>query len=811
VPDHVKVQKPPPQPGLSEADESPVIPDNLPVMPLRDLVLFPGIIQPLTVGRRRSLAMIQDAAMGDRLFAVLLQKAADEEEPAFDDLHQVGCAVRILKFIRFPDETQNVIVQAIGRIRAETVTQADPFFRADVSAMPDVVDRGKELDALMVTARTLMEQIIDLSPRIPQEATAVVTSIDSPGQLAHFIAANLNLDSEQKQALLEEPRVDQRLRTVTRLMQREIEVLKLADKIQSETRGRIDQRQREHYLREQLRSIQEELGEKDEKTVLVEQLRGDLDEAGLPTDVRREADRELHRMEVMPVAAPDFNVLRTYLEYLAELPWKKRSEDRLDLDEAQRILEADHYGLAEPKKRILEYLAVRKLRHGLRGPILCFLGPPGVGKTSLGQSIARAMGRTFIRMSLGGMRDEAEIRGHRRTYVGALPGRIILELRKAAVNNPVFMLDEVDKLGVDWRGDPTSALLEVLDPEQNSTFTDHYLDVPFDLSSVLFIGTANLLDPIPPALKDRLEIIRLPGYVEEEKLAIARRYLVPRQRKWHGLKARQIRFTKGGLRRIIRNYTHEAGVRELERQIAAVCRATARRITQRRTRQVRVAPGNASDLLGPQRYLPEVKLRTSTPGVATGMAWTSAGGDILFIEATSMPGSGKLNLTGQLGDVMKESAQAALSYIRSRAQGWGIGPKTFSENDLHIHIPAGATPKDGPSAGITVFTALTSLLTGQSVRSDIALTGEITLRGLVLPVGGVKEKVLAAKRAGIKTVILPERNKKDVTDIPPDIRKDMTFRYVRTMEDALPLALADGRAPGKAGSKPRRRKRKKGR
>ncbi|MFO8014348.1 MAG: endopeptidase La [Phycisphaerae bacterium] len=803
--DQIKVQKPPVPAGTAEADESPRIPDNLPVMPVRDMVLFPGIIQPLTVGRPRSLALVQEAAMGDRLFGTVLQKTAEQEEPTFDDVYRMGCAVRILKLVRLPDETQNVIVQAIGRIRLDALSQTEPFFRADVTPVPDAVDEGKELDALMVTARNLMTQIVDLSPRLPQEASAVISSIESPGQLADFIGANLSLDSEQKQALLEEPRVDRRLRTVTGLMHREIDVLRLADKIQSETRGRIEERQREHYLREQLRSIQEELGEKDEKTVLVEQLRADLDAAGMPEEIRKEADRELRRMEAMPVAAPDFNVVRTYVEYLAELPWQKRTEDRLDLDEAQRILEVDHYGLAEPKKRVLEYLAVRKLRDELRGPILCFVGPPGVGKTSLGQSIARAMGRKFIRMSLGGMRDEAEIRGHRRTYVGALPGRIIMELRKAGVNNPVFMLDEVDKLGADWRGDPTSALLEVLDPEQNSTFTDHYLDVPFDLSSVLFIGTANLLDPIPPALKDRLEIIRLPGYVEEEKLAIARRYLVPRQREAHGLKAKQIRFRKGGLRKIIRNYTHEAGVRELERQIAAACRATARRIAQDEAEQVRVSSDTVSDLLGAARYLPEVKLRTSTPGVATGMAWTSAGGDILFIEATAMPGTGKLHLTGQLGDVMKESAQATLSYIRSRADGWGIDAERFSKQDIHIHIPAGATPKDGPSAGITVFTALTSLLTGQSVRSDVALTGEITLRGLVLPVGGVKEKVLAAKRAGVKTIILPERNRKDVDEIPKDIRKDMTFRYVQKMEDALPLALADGWSSGTKSAKGSRR------
>ncbi len=805
MPDQIEIQKPPAGPAPAPPEGGIALPPNLPLMPLRDVVLFPGIIHPLSVGREKSLALVQQAVMTDRLFAAALQKQPDQDDPSFDDIHHVGCVVRILKLIRMPDETQTVVVQALARIRLKGLTQTDPFLRADVEPLPDVVEPSKELDALVVTARELMRQVIELSPRIPSEAAGVVNSIQSPTHLADFIAANLSIDSQRKQALLEEPNVTQRLRTVTRLMQHEIEVLKLANRIQTETRDRIEERQREHYLREQLKSIQEALGEKDEKTVLLEQLRADLDAAGMPEEVRREAERELRRLEAMPVAAPDFNVVRTYLEYLAELPWQKRTEDRLDLAEAERILQRDHYGLEEPKKRILEYLAVRKLRRDLRGPILCFVGPPGVGKTSLGQSIARAMGRKFVRMSLGGMRDEAEIRGHRRTYVGAMPGRIILELRKCGVNNPVFMLDEIDKLGRDWHGDPTSALLEVLDPAQNSTFTDHYLDVPFDLSSVFFIGTANLLDPIPPALKDRLEVIRLPGYVEEEKLAIARRYLVPRQRREHGLTAKQVRFTQGGLRTLIRHYTHEAGVRELERQIAAVCRAVARRIVQGRKTAVVVRADTVADLLGPERYLPEVKLRTSVPGVATGLAWTPAGGDILFVEATMMPGKGELALTGQLGEVMKESVQAALSYVRSRAQAWGIDPEVFSKNDLHVHVPAGATPKDGPSAGLTVFTALTSLLTGISVRSNVAMTGEITLRGLVLPVGGVKEKVLAAKRAGIRTVILPERNRKDIEDIRPDIRRDMTFHYVARVEEALPLALTNGRLPwlgsGKAAAK----------
>jgi ATP-dependent Lon protease len=801
VPDEVKIQKPPAE-GVIDQPEKPPIPSALPVMPIREMVLFPGIIQPLTVGRKRSLALVQETVMGDRLFAVATQKDSAQEEPAFDAVHPVGCAVRILKLIRMPDDNQTVIVQALARVRLKRLAQQDPFFRADVEPMPDVVEPGTELDALVVTARQLISRIIELSPRMPQEAVAVVASIESPGQLSDFIAANMNIDTARKQTLLEEPRVTERLRQATRLMQRETEVLELAHKIQSDARGRMEDTQREYFLREQLKSIQEELGEKDDKTTLLEQLKADLDAAGMPPDVREEAERELKRLAAMPVHAPDFNVVRTYLEYMAEMPWAKSTSDRLDLVKAEQILNHDHYGLAEPKKRILEFLAVRKLKKDLRGPILCFAGPPGVGKTSLGQSIARAMGRKFIRISLGGMRDEAEIRGHRRTYVGALPGRIILELRKAAVNNPVFMLDEVDKLGQDWHGDPTSALLEVLDPQQNHTFTDHYLDVPFDLSKVLFIATANLLDPIPAALKDRLEVITLTGYVEEEKLAIAQRYLVPRQRREHGLKTSHITFAPGALRRIIRYYTHEAGVRNLERAIAGVCRGVARQVGQGRARKARITAGRVSDYLGAEAYLPEVKLRTSTPGVATGLAWTPAGGDILFIEATSMPGSGKLALTGQLGDVMKESAQAALSYIRSRAGRWGIDDKIFRRRDLHIHVPAGATPKDGPSAGITLFAALTSLLTEHSVKSDVAMTGEMTLRGLVLPVGGIKEKVLAAKRAGIHTVVLPERNRKDIEEIPKEIRKDMVFHYVRDVDEVLPLVLTDGRLA----AAPRRKK-----
>ena len=793
MPDETKPENSATDAAPAKAGAPPPIPPTLAVMPVRNIVLFPGIVLPVAVGRKPSVALVQEVAMGDRLLAAVTQKSASEESPKAEDLYEVGCAAKILKLIQMPDETQMAIVQALGRIRIGRFLQTEPFFRAEVTPLPDVVEPSKELDALTVTARQLIQRIIELSPRIPQEAVVLVASIESPGTLADFIAANLNIDTVKKQALLEEPRVAQRLRTTTELMQHEIEVLELANKIQSDARGQIEETQREYYLREQLKAIQKELGEKDEKTSLLEQLQTEIAAAGMPDAVRTEAERELKRLEAMPVQSPDFNVVRTYLEYLTEMPWSKSTEDRLNLQEAEKILETDHYGLKQPKKRILEFLAVRKLRANLKGPILCFVGPPGVGKTSLGQSIARAMGRKFIRISLGGMRDEAEIRGHRRTYVGALPGRIIMELRKAGVNNPVFMLDEVDKLGRDWHGDPTSALLEVLDPEQNHTFTDHYLDVPFDLSRVLFIATANMLDPVPPALQDRLEVINLPGYVEEEKLAIARRYLVPRQRGEHGLKPGQLRFTAGGLRQIIHYYTHEAGVRNLEREIAAICRGVARQVTQGGRAAVQIRPANVAEYLGPERFLPDIKLRTSTPGVATGLGWTPVGGDILFIEATSMPGTGQVQLTGQLGEVMKESAQAALSYIRSRAEGWGIGSNYFRTHDLHIHIPAGATPKDGPSAGVTIFTALVSLLEQQSVKSNVAMTGEITLRGLVLPVGGIKEKVLAAKRAGIDTVILPERNRKDLEEIPRAVRRDMKFHYVRGMEEILPLALADGK------------------
>jgi ATP-dependent Lon protease len=809
VTDAPKPEKPPNAVPAGRGEEGQSIPASLPVMPVRETVLFPGIIQPLTVGRRRSLALVQDAMLGDRLLAVVTQKDTAQEEPPLDGLYDVGCAVRVLKLVRMPDETQTVIIQAITRVRLEAYTQNDPFYRATVSPMPDILpsghgtpavpgEHGPGFDAQVVTARNLIGRIIELSPRIPQEAMAVVSSIDSPGQLADFIGANMNIETAKKQALLDEPRVAERLRLVTQHMQREIEVLELASKIQSDARGHIEETQKEYYLREQLKAIQKELGEVDEKTTLIQQLKADIEAAGMPEKVRAEADRELKRLEAMPVQSPDFSVVRTYLEYLAEMPWTKSSEDRIDLAEAERILEHDHYGLKLPKKRILEFLAVRKLKSSLRGPILCFVGPPGVGKTSLGQSIARAMSRKFVRISLGGMRDEAEIRGHRRTYVGALPGRIIMEIRKAAVNNPVFMLDEVDKLAHDWHGDPTSALLEVLDPEQNHSFTDHYLDVPFDLSKVLFIATANLMDPVPPALRDRLEVIGLAGYVEEEKLAIAQRYLVPRQRKEHGLTTRHLRFTSAGLRQIARYYTHEAGVRNLERQIAAICRGVARRVATGKTRPVAIKAETVAEFLGPEQFLPEVKLRTSTPGVSTGLGWTPVGGDILFIEATNMPGTGKVSLTGQLGDVMKESAQAALSYIRSRGDQWGIPAETFRKKDLHIHVPEGATPKDGPSAGVAIFTALMSLLTNHSVKSTVAMTGEITLRGLVLPVGGIKEKVLAAKRAGINIVILPERNKKDIEEIPKEIRKDMTFHFVQQMEEVLPLALANGWKPTKA-------------
>jgi ATP-dependent Lon protease len=788
--------------ALSEKNKAPaqLHPEpSLPLMPLRNLVIFPGMIQSLAVGRPKSLALTQQAALSpEKIFLVAAQRDTEEEDPPFGALYHVACTVRILKLLKMPDGTQTTVVQGIARAKILGVVQTDPFFVARFSLLQDQIEPGKQLDALVLSARQLVTRMAGLSSQVPDEAAVVVNNLTDPGQIADFVVANLNYDADRKQQFLEELDVRRRLEKATELMGQEIEVLELARKIQTDVKTNIDKTQRDYFLREQMKAIQTELGVEDERGRVVTDLKARLDKAGLPEAVRKEADRELQRLEAMPVQAPDFSVSRTYLEYLADLPWNRSTGGSVNLRQAERILDADHYGLAKVKKRILEFLAVNRLKGDMKGPILCLVGPPGVGKTSLGRSVARATGRRFVRISLGGVRDEAEIRGHRRTYVGALPGRIIQELRKAEANDPVFMLDEIDKLGADFRGDPTSALLEVLDPEQNSSFTDHYLDVPFDLSKVMFITTANILDPVPAALLDRMEVIYLPGYTEVEKLHIARRYLVPRTLANNGLKPANLHIHDDALRAIIRHYTREAGVRNLEREIAAICRSVARVVAERRRRKPGPTVVRAADVesyLGPPQVMPETAERTKVPGVATGLGWTPMGGDILFIEATSMAGgSGNLIVTGQIGNVMRESAQTAFSYVRSRAADFGLDPASLLKRDVHVHVPAGAIPKDGPSAGIAILTAMVSLFSGRVVRSDVAMTGEITLRGMILPVGGIKEKILAAARAGIRTVILPEQNKKDLAEVAQDIRDKMKFLLVRRMEEVIPLALHDHKA-----------------
>jgi len=782
------------------AQEVPV-PSEVAVLAMRDMVIFPGTVVPLGVGREKSRRLLSEVLPTQKTIVVTCQKNPSVEDPLPDDLYQVGTAVLVLKLFRLEDGTQSIIVQGLARVRIEEWLAHDPYIRARVQTLRSTFVGGTESEALTMNTRNLARHALQLMPNVPEEAIVVLDNIENPGALADFLASNLQLDIPTRQKLLEQTDVHDRLRTVSVELQRQIEVLELSNKIQSQVKARIDKTQREYFLQEQLKAIQEELGQLDERTAEIEQLRKRIDGAGMAEPVKNECLRELDRLAKMPTASPEYSVIRTYLDWMTELPWSlsgKETKDRLDINLARKILDADHYDLEKVKRRILEYLAVRKLAPESRGPILCFVGPPGVGKTSLGMSVARALGRTFLRMSLGGMRDEAELRGHRRTYIGAMPGRIIQEIRKAGTINPVFMLDELDKVGADFRGDPTSALLEVLDPAQNSTFQDHYLNVPFDLSKVLFIGTANYMAPVPPALRDRMEVIELPGYTMREKLRIAMKYLVPRQMKENGLKRSQISWSASAVRKIIGSYTREAGVRELEREIGAVCRGVAAMIASGEARS-RVVNGRLiAKMLGPATYESEVALRTSTTGVATGLAYTPAGGDIIFIEATSYPGKGSMTLTGQIGDVMKESAEAALSLLRSRADKLGVKDDFFAQRDIHVHVPAGAVPKDGPSAGVAMVTALTSMLTGRPVRPDVAMTGEITLRGLVLPVGGIKFKVLAAKQAGIKTVILPARNRKDLADVPEDARRSIKFKFANTVDDVLEAALTTDRSPGAA-------------
>ncbi len=784
------------------------LPEVLPILPLRNLVLFPGTVAPLKVGRAKSRQLLESQLPESNVVACLCQRSPGTEDPGPDDLYQLGVATAVLKLLKEGEDEQTAVVHGSQRIRVVEWVQTGPFLKARFEPVPDIYEPSKEIDALMHTTRQQASRLIELSPNVPDEADLVLSSIEHPGQLADFLAANLQLDVDVKQKLLAEADVNQRLRQVDIELQRQIEILELSAKIQDQVREKIDKTQRQYYLEEQLKAIQKELGQGDERTAEIDRLRECIESAGMPEQVREETVREVERLAQIPQASPEYNMVRTYLDVMCELPWDRSAQGLIDVPKARKILDQDHYDLEKVKRRILEYLAVRKLAPQSRGPILCFAGPPGVGKTSLGKSIARALGRKFIRMSLGGIRDEAELRGHRRTYVGAMPGRIIQEIRKAGENNPVFMLDELDKVGQDFRGDPTSVLLEVLDPAQNDSFQDHYLNAPFDLSQVLFIATANYMQPVPAPLRDRMETIELPGYTRREKLHIATKYLVPRQLEQNGLTPSKLTFRDEGLLKIIDSYTREAGVRDLERQIGSVARAVAALIAEGKARSRTANARLVEEILGPARFESELAQRTGVPGVATGLAYTPVGGEVLFVEAAGYPGKGQLQLTGQIGDVMRESALAAMSLIKSRADELGISSDDLSRSDIHIHVPAGAIPKDGPSAGVAMYSALVSLLTNRAIRPDVAMTGEITLRGLVMPVGGVKEKVLAARRAGIETVVLPRRNQKDLADVPEDAKKELSFVFAEKVADVLDVAWDSPPGGKKRSAKRSARKRK---
>jgi len=766
------------------------IPEILPIMPLFNTVVFPNMLFPLEAFGDQSMTLVDEAMAVDRIIGLVMSKKSPSEityQP--EDFYKIGTGVVILKMAKGADNKAQLLIQGMSRFRITEFVEGKSYPRAHVETLEDQVVMDIEIEALMANLTGQFEKMVKLSPVLPQEFGMMAKSITAPGVLADVISSVINASAEEKQKILEILDVKERLKEVTRLISHQLEILELGNKIQSQVKDDIDKSQREYYLRQQLKAIRQELGETDEPKVEIEEYRAKIGKKNLPPEAKKEAERELERLSRMHPTSAEYSVATTYLDWITALPWNESTEDNLDIKKARKILDEDHFGLEKAKKRIIEYLSVRKLKPDSKGPILCFAGPPGTGKTSLALSIARALGRKFIRIALGGVRDEAEIRGHRRTYVGALPGRIIQGIRRAESNNPVFVLDEVDKLGNDFHGDPSSALLEVLDPEQNYSFEDHYLDVPFDLSHVMFITTANILDTIPPALRDRLEVIELLSYTQGEKVKIAERYLIPRQISANGLTSEQIRFTRHSIDLIISGYTREAGVRNLEREIGAVCRGVASLIAEGDATKATIAVKDIHKYLGPIRITSETDLRTSKPGVVVGLAWTPTGGDLLFIEATAMKGKKNLTLTGQLGDVMKESATAALSFIRSNAEELGISKDFFDETDIHIHVPAGAIPKDGPSAGVTMLTALVSVLTGKTVKKELAMTGEITLRGLVLPVGGVKEKVLAAHRAGIKTIILPRWNKKDLVDIPPKVQKDIRFYFVDEMLEVLKIAL----------------------
>ena len=776
---------------MSEESLVPKIPDELSILPVRGFVVFPGTIVPLNVRRPASIQLLDETLPRTKVIGLLTQRDEAKEDPEPSDLYHVGTAALVLKLIRQADDHVVIIVRGLERFTLRRVVASSPFLHAEVDLVKSVSPpESKEWEATFRNLRDSAAKLFELTPEAPEQARLMVLNIPTPEQLADFLAPNLNVDVAQKQAILEETDVEKRVRVVQRHISAQLEIAQIQEKLQKDVASQFSDAQRRAYLRSQIKAIQHELGEdetgSDEQ---MEQLRARLKEANPPEEVLKQAERELKRLDFIPPASPEFSVIVSYIEIVADLPWNKFSEDNLDLDQAQQILDRDHYDLEKVKKRLIEFLAVRKLNQTGHGPILCFLGPPGVGKTSLGQSIADALGRKFVRISLGGMRDEAEIRGHRRTYIGSMPGRIIQELRRAGTRNPVFMLDEIDKIGADFRGDPASALLEVLDPRQNNTFVDRYLDVPFDLSQVIFIGTANYIDGVPEPLRDRIEVISLPGYTEREKLEIAKRYLVRRQMEENGLKSEHIEWQDDALRQIINDYTHEAGVRELERQIGAICRGIASQVARGKTEHVTVTPQLIGEMLGPAKYVRETKLTTSKPGVVTGLAYTPAGGEVLHIEAARYPGKGNVTLTGHIGEVMKESAQAAFSLVRSRNGEIGTKPDEFRDIDVHVHVPAGAVPKDGPSAGVAMFTALASLFSNTPVRPDVAMTGEITLRGLVLPIGGLKEKSLAAMRAGISTVIIPKLNEKDLIDVPEEAKQSLKFVPVENVDEVLAVAL----------------------
>ena len=782
-----------------QGEQQPVeLPAALPVLPLKETVVFPQSMTPLAVGQERSVRLIDDVVSGERLLVLIASRDPEIESPGWDDIYDVGTVAIVHKMIKVPDGTLRILVQGLERVKLENRLDTDPYLLGEFAALPDMLDETPEIEALTRNVQGLFTRIIGLAPYLPEELQLAAANVDDASALCHLVASTLRtIKLDERQAILEEVDVEQRLRMVSAILSRELEVFELGSKIQSQVQSEMEKGQREYFLRQQLKAIQQELGEGDPDQAEVNELRERLERiAGLTEEVRTAAERELGRLERLPSAAAEYGVIRTYLEWILTLPWSAYTDDNLDLDHARRVLDDDHFDLEKVKDRIVEHLAVAKLRQEVSGQILCFVGPPGVGKTSLGQSVARALGRKFVRMSVGGVRDESEIRGHRRTYIGAMPGTVLRSLRDAGSGNPVLLIDEIDKMGADWRGDPASAMLEVLDPEQNNTFRDHYLDLPFDLSKVLFICTANTVDTIPGPLLDRMDVIHLSGYTEEEKLGIAKRYLLPKQRKVHGLLAGQMPLSDAVLRTIIREYTREAGVRNLERRIADVCRKAATEVARGAERSPRVDERRLREWLGPRRFSGEVRRRTAEPGVATGLAYTAVGGDVLFIEAAAYPGKGRLTITGQLGDVMQESAQAALSWVRSHADEVGVSSDWFAEHDVHVHVPAGAVPKDGPSAGVTMATAIASLIRGEPVANDLGMTGEITLTGQVLPIGGLREKALAAQRAGLKRVVFPRENEPDLDELPAETREALEFIPASTIEEVFAGAFS-GRRRGR--------------